>query len=323
MKQLVVLSGKGGTGKTVVAAAFIHLADRTSAGAGAAAVDADVDAANLELLVGGQRVEEHEFVGGAVARIDVQRCSACGECEDVCRFEAVRPSEDWGFEVDPFACEGCAACYYQCPFGAVELVPRVSGSWHRSASHAGSPFFHARLRPAQENSGKLVTLIRDRARTAAAQAGCPLVIVDGPPGIACPAIAASTGADLALIVTEPTAAGLHDLRRILDMTGHFHLDRVVCINKHDLYPPGAAAIETECEDRGVEVLGSIPFDAAVPEAMAEGRAVTELRPGSPAARAIEGLWGRIHERLLRGGDRRDLVTLSILPADTRSGNGAQ
>ncbi|MFP4624394.1 MAG: ATP-binding protein [Gemmatimonadota bacterium] len=295
MKQLVVLSGKGGTGKTAVTAAFVHLTQR--AGGVAVAVDADVDAANLEILVGGERFEEHEFVGGVVARIQFEYCSGCGTCEEVCRFDAIRPAERWGFEVDPLACEGCAACFYQCPYEAIELVPRVCGVWYRSSTRAGRPFFHARLRPAQENSGRLVALIREKARTAATQGNVPLIIVDGPPGIGCPAIAASTGADLALIVTEPTVAGLHDLRRALAMTAHFELDRVVCINKHDLHPAGTAAIEAACADLGVEVVGSIPFDEEVPAAMAEGRAVTELHPVRAATAALEGVWEQVQHRL--------------------------
>ncbi len=302
MKQLVVLSGKGGTGKTVVSAAFVDLANRNGARR-AVAVDADVDAANLELLVGGRRLEEHEFIGGAVAQIDFRRCSGCGVCRDVCRFEAVRAAAGgWGFEVEPLACEGCATCLYQCPYEAIDLVPRVAGTWYRSESRGGAPFFHARLRPAQENSGKLVTLIRKEARSAALQDGHPLTIVDGPPGIACPAIAASTATDLALIVSEPTVAGLHDLRRILEMTAHFHLERVVCVNKHDLHPAGAASIEAECRNVGVDVLEPVPFDEAVSQATAMGRPVTDVYPSSPAARALERLWGQLQESLAGGGD---------------------
>ncbi len=321
MKQLGVLSGKGGTGKTAVAAALLHLANRNGDGPAAAAVDADVGAANLELLVGRRRLEEHEFWGGEVATIDFMRCGGCGDCQAVCRFDAIRRGERWGFEVDPLSCEGCAACYYQCPYDAIELVPRRAGSWYRSEGLARAPFLHASLLPAQENSGKLVALIREQARDHAARDGYRLIIVDGPPGIACPAIAASTGADLALIVTVPTVAGLHDLRRALDMTAHSELERVVSVNKHDLYPDGAAAIVAECEERGVSVLEPIPFDEAVPKAMAAGRPVTDHSPGAPAARAIERLWDQLRTRLGLDGRRRDLVTLNVPERDPRSGNG--
>jgi MinD superfamily P-loop ATPase len=313
MKQLVVLSGKGGTGKTVVSAAFIDLASRNGNGR-IVAVDADVDAANLELLVGCRRLEEHEFIGGVVAEIDFRRCAGCGDCEDICRFEATRPAaRGWGFEVDALACEGCAACFHQCPYEAIDLVPRVAGSWYRSETRGGAPFFHARLRAAQENSGKLVTLIRREARSAALRNGHPLTIVDGPPGIACPAIAASTGADLALIVAEPTVSGLHDLQRILEMTAHFHLERAVCVNKCDLHPDGAAAIETECRDLGVDVLESIPFDEAVSQATAAGRPVTDLHPSSAATRVLGRLWEQVRELLVGGERRRELPSISVPP----------
>jgi MinD superfamily P-loop ATPase len=310
MKQLVMLSGKGGTGKTVVSAAFIDLANRNG-NRRAIAVDADVDAANLELLVGGRRLEEHEFIGGMVAEIDFRRCAGCGDCQDFCRFEAIRPAtRGWGFEVDALACEGCATCFHQCPYEAIDLVPRVAGSWYRSETRGGAPFFHARLRAAQENSGKLVTLIRREARSTALRDGHLLTIVDGPPGIACPAIAASTGADLALIVAEPTVSGLHDLRRILEMTAHFHLKRVVCVNKHDLHPDGAAAIKAECQGLDVEVLQSVPFDEAVSQATTSGRPVTDLHPSSAAARALERLWEQVRDLLTGGAGRRELPSIS-------------
>ncbi len=291
MKQLVVLSGKGGTGKTVVTAAFAHLASRGADGTGAVAVDADVDASNLELLVGRGRLEEHEFVGGSLAEVDTDACTGCGICEDVCRFGAIHIAEDgWSYRVDPLACEGCATCFHQCPEEAIRLVPRLAGYWYRSQSYHASPFFHARLRPAQENSGQLVTLIKEQARTTTLDGGYPFMIVDGPPGIACPAIAASTGADLALIVTEPTVAGLHDLERILGTTAHFRLRSVVCVNKNDLHPAGARGIEDRCRALGVDVLGAIPFDEAVARAMTEGTPVTEFAPDSPASRALVRLW---------------------------------
>ena len=187
VKQLVILSGKGGTGKTAVAAAFAHLAHHDVTSPEPVVVDADVDAANLELLVGHSRVEEHEFVGMPIASIDSDRCIGCGICAEVCRFDAIALSgEGGGFRVDPLACEGCGTCFYQCPEEAIQFVQRVAGHWFRSVSSYGSPLFHARLRPAQENSGKLVALVKQRAREAAAEGHHSLMIVDGPPGIACP-----------------------------------------------------------------------------------------------------------------------------------------
>jgi MinD superfamily P-loop ATPase len=295
-RQLVILSGKGGTGKTAVAAAFAHLAH--DAALRALLVDADVDAANLELLLEPQVLERHEFIGGSIAWIDPERCSACGVCEEVCRFAAIRAvASGDGYEVDPLACEGCATCYYQCPEGSIRMEPQLAGHWFRSHTGRG-PLFHARLRPAQENSGKLVSLIRERARNAAAAEGYSAMIIDGPPGISCPAIAASTGTDLALLVTEPTVAGIHDLERVLDMTSHFQLRSLVCVNKGDLYPEGVELIERVCRERGVEVVGWIPFDGEVTQAMVAGQPVTAYRPEAPASRALAAVWKRVRRYLI-------------------------
>jgi MinD superfamily P-loop ATPase len=291
MKELVIVSGKGGTGKTVVAGAFAHLAQCDVGSSGVVTVDADVDAANLELLVGGAPMEEHEFEGLPVASIDPDRCIGCGICQEVCRFGAiVPPSDGLDFSVDSLACEGCGACFYQCPEEAIRLVPHVAGRWYSSLNRFDSPLFHARLNPAQENSGKLVTLVKERAREATEKGPQSLMIVDGPPGIACPAIAAVSGADLVLLVAEPTVAGVHDLERALEMTDHFRLKRMVCINKEDLHPENARMIEQCCDARGVRVLGSIPFDEAVMQATVEGFPVTECRPKAPASWALLRLW---------------------------------
>lgn len=293
MKQLVVLSGKGGTGKTVVTAAFTHLASRENGGR-AVSVDADVDASNLELLVGRRRLEEHEFIGPSVAMVEREHCTGCGICREVCRFDAVRRADDgWSYRVDRHACEGCETCFHQCPEQAIRLVPQLAGHWYRSESYRGMPFFHARMRPAQENSGKLVSLIKEQGRAAAVDGRYPLVIVDGPPGIACPAIAAASGADLALIVTEPTVAGLQDLERALAMASHFRLRSVVVVNKSDLHPAGARRIEEGGRQLGVDVLTAIPFDETVPRTMAEGGPVTELAPDSAASRGLIRLWRQV------------------------------
>jgi MinD superfamily P-loop ATPase len=303
MKELVVLSGKGGTGKTAVAAALCHLAAGDDSTA-AVAVDADVDAANLELVLGGRRLDERPFQGGWVATVDPERCAGCGLCLDACRFDAIAPADSgWAYRVDPLACEGCAACVHECPEEAIRMVSQVVGFRYRSETRGGAPFHHARLLPARENSGKLVATVKEEARASGRRGGWPLMIVDGPPGIGCPAIASSSGADLALIVTEPTAAGLHDLVRTLEMTAHFGLRSAVCINKSDLHPEGALAIEEACRARRIPVLPSVPFDDAVPRAMAAGLPVTEMAPGSPAAAAIRRVWGELRE-LLRATDAR-------------------
>ena len=243
MKQLVVLSGKGGTGKTAVTSAFAQLAHLDPAMPGVVLADADVDAANLEILVGSIREEEGPFPGGTIAEIVPDQCTGCGICQAVCRFEAIREIPEEGvFEVIPVACEGCASCYYQCPESAIQRIPQLAGHWFRSSSRYG-PLFHARLRPAQENSGKLVTLVKEKARESALRRGFPLVLVDGPPGIGCPAIAAVTDSDLALIVTEPTVSGIHDLERAVEMTRHFRIPTMVCVNKGDLHPQGREEIK--------------------------------------------------------------------------------
>jgi MinD superfamily P-loop ATPase len=290
MKQLVVLSGKGGTGKTSVAAALAHLAAEGAQQVSIVLADADVDAANLELVLAPRKLEQEEFWGGKVAVIDHAACNGCGECEKICRFEAIHETDS--YDVDPIACEGCAACVYGCPTEAISMQDQIAGEWYRSASRYG-PLFHAALYPAQENSGKLVTQIKQRAKLLALDEACDLVLVDGPPGIGCPVISAASGADLALIVAEPSVAGAHDMLRILQTTEHFGVQSIVCINKTDLYAQGATEIETYCLEHGIEVIGSIPFDLNVTRAMADGDPVTAYEPDSAASQALRIIWERV------------------------------
>jgi MinD superfamily P-loop ATPase len=302
MKQLVILSGKGGTGKTSLAAAFAHLAHDGGCPIQAVLADADVDAANLELVLCPERIETHDFTGGSIAIIDEERCDACGICEQVCRFDAIQSTSDV-YHVDSIACDGCAACVYQCPENAILMNPQIVGQWYRSESHYG-PLFHAVLYPGQENSGKLVTLVKQNARLLALDNNSQMVIVDGPPGIGCPVIAAAACADLALIITEPSAAGIHDLTRILQTTFHFHIPTLVAINKADIYPDGTAQIEAVCVNLDVDVIGRIPFDPAVTESMINGDPVTVFRPEAPASKAICTLWEIIESRLVGMGKKQ-------------------
>jgi MinD superfamily P-loop ATPase len=295
MKQLVILSGKGGTGKTSLAAAFAHLAQDGHFPIPAVLADADVDAPNLELVLRPKRMETHDFIGGSKAVIDPERCSACGACEQVCRFDAIQSTMD-GYNVDPIACDGCAACVYQCPEGAIRMEPQMVGRWYQSESRYG-PLFHADLFPAQENSGKLVTLVKQNARLYAMDHEVPIMIVDGPPGIGCPVIAAAAGVDFAIIVTEPTIAGVHDLKRILQTTRHFRIPTLIVINKADLFPQGVADIEAVSTELGVEVIGQIPFDPAVTEAMVNGEPVTAFKPAALASRAIGHIWSDVISRM--------------------------
>lgn len=288
MKQLVILSGKGGTGKTSVAAAFAHLAMDGGAAISAVLADADVDAANLELVLGPQMIETNDFLGGQIPMIDYEVCSVCGECMEVCRFDAILDEGD-RYVVDPIACEGCGACAFACPSEAIKMELQVAGTWYQSDSRYG-PLFHAELHAGQENSGKLVTLIKQHARLAALDKDFELLIIDGPPGIGCPVISAVSGADMALIVTEPTAAGIHDLHRILETTAHFRVPAMVLINKSDLYPHGTEQIQSFCQAEGIPIVGLIPYDLSVTEAMTQGEPVTAFQPDSAASQALRDAW---------------------------------
>lgn len=298
MKQLVVLSGKGGTGKTCVTAAFAHLAAQGELANQVILADADVDAANLELVLQPRVREQQDFKGGKVAVIDADSCSGCGVCETVCRFDAIHPGAG-GYGVDPIACDGCAACVYQCPSESISLREQIAGRFFFSESRYG-PLYHANLFAGQENSGKLVTLVKQRARLQALDENCALVIVDGPPGIGCPVISAVSGASLTLIVAEPTVSGVHDMRRVLQTVKHFGVRAVVCINKADIHPAGADEIEAYCRENGIETVGRIPFDLTVAGAMVAGEAVTAFQPQAPASRAIQEIWRRVLPSLLDG-----------------------
>jgi MinD superfamily P-loop ATPase len=301
MKQLVILSGKGGTGKTSVAAALAHLA---SAEMPIVLADADVDAANLELVLDPVKVEENVFMGGQVAVIDPDRCQLCGRCQEVCRFDAVIhdavvPGSDT-YRVDPLACEGCASCVYQCPEQAIQSEEQQAGLWFWSDTRFG-PLFHAHVFAGQENSGRLVTRVKQQGRLLALDdasgQGRELLIVDGPPGIGCPVISASAGADLALLVTEPTVSGVHDLERILGTVNHFQVPALVLINKADVNAGHTADIESYCQARGIALAGRLPYDDVFTEAMVRGQPLTAYRPDGPLALALREVWARVRNQL--------------------------
>jgi MinD superfamily P-loop ATPase len=296
MKQLVILSGKGGTGKTSLTAAFAHLASRGRYAGQVILADADVDAANLELVLQPRLLEEQDFRGGHIAVIDQATCAACGDCVAVCRFDAIHYT-DGLYLVDHIACDGCAACVYQCPTESIAMHDQVVGKFYASEGRYG-PLYHANLFPGQENSGKLVTLVKQRARLQALDENRELVLVDGPPGIGCPVISAASGADLALIVAEPTVAGVRDMHRALQTVQHFGVRALVCINKADVYPSGTEEIESFCRDNGIQSVGRIPFDLTVTSAMVQGEAVTAFRPDAPASVAISGIWEQVLHSLM-------------------------
>ena len=289
MKQIVVLSGKGGTGKTTVTAALAHLAARRNT---LVLADADVDAPNLELLLHPDVEEETAFIAGKRATIVAERCISCGLCEQVCRYDAVS-SRGGLYVVEPTACEGCATCFYQCPKEAIEMEPCEAGRWFRSRSRFG-PFFHALLYPGEENSGKLVSLIRQQALALGFESKADWLIVDGPPGIGCPVIAAVGGADLALMVAEPTVSGVHDLERALEVAAHFGVPAAVCINKSDLHAARRGEIVAHCASQAIPVLAEIPYDEAVTRAMRQGLTITEASNEGAAAQ-IGTLWQGLQE----------------------------
>lgn len=300
MRQIVILSGKGGTGKTSVAAAFAHLSKLHPKTSPSIFVDADVDAANLSLVMQPEYSQLSDFWGGSLAEIDPSLCMGCGDCVSVCRYDAIFPDMTYKntFWVDPVACDGCAACMYRCPVSAITMIPQQEGLWYRSET-ANGVLFHAELFPGRENSGKLVTLIRQHARLAAEDSHSALVIIDGPPGIGCPVISACAGTDLALIVAEPGLAGLHDMDRILKTLQHFKVPAIIAINKSDLYPSGTAAIQKYANDHDVPVAGEIPFDENIPKAMLAGQPINAAFPTSPAAQAIEAIWSYMVDLLLK------------------------
>jgi MinD superfamily P-loop ATPase len=238
--------------------------------------------------------EVQDFGGGKAAVIKAAECTACGACAEVCRFDAI-VSSDGVYRVDELACEGCAACYYQCPAEAIQMQEQRDGQWFRSDTRFG-PLFHAHLFAGQENSGKLVTMVKQQARQRAMDTDAALLLVDGPPGIGCPVIATCSGANLALHVVEPTVSGVHDLERIMATTDHFGVPSLVVVNKADLNPSRAEEITSFCAERGVEVAGRIPYDTVVTEAMVHGRPVTEYAKG-PVTEALTQVWACVRNVL--------------------------
>lgn len=298
MKQIVVLSGKGGTGKTSITASFAHLGATRGTFHSAVFVDADVDAANLSLVLQPDTLDPKEFWGGSLAVINPDGCMNCGACAAVCRYDAIFPDPknsrvQW---IDPIACDGCAACVYACPQSAIAMVQQQEGNWFQSSASFGS-LFHAELFPGRENSGKLVTLIKQQARLYAEDTQSQCVVIDGPPGIGCPVISACAGTDLGLIVTEPSLAGLHDLKRVLGTLRHFRIPAVICINKADIYPEGTSAIREFAAVEGIDLVGEIPYDENIPKAMIAGKPITLLFPDSPAALAVHKVWHTIVQLL--------------------------
>jgi MinD superfamily P-loop ATPase len=284
MKEVVILSGKGGTGKTSIVGSFAAIAKNK------VMADCDVDAADLHLLLSPSNKEKNEFYSGQVAVIDKEKCTVCGLCQELCRFNAIH-----GYTVDPVSCEGCGFCSHICPVEAITMKECKAGEWFISDTKYG-PLVHARLGIAQENSGKLVALVRQKAKDLAEKNGLDYIISDGPPGIGCPVISSLSGVSLALIVTEPTLSGIHDMERVLGVCRHFDVPAMVCINKYDLNDNNTMAIQDYCRENKVEVAAKIPFDNIVTQAMVKGVSIVEFSGGGVAGE-IKSLWQRIYRKL--------------------------
>jgi len=279
MKQLVIISGKGGTGKTVITASFASLSQNK------VMVDCDVDAADLHLLLNPKILEKHKFTGGKTAVINKAKCDHCGTCIVQCRFNAISEED---YTVDPISCEGCGVCFHICPKGAIKMEDNLSGEWFISETKFG-PFVHAKLSIAEENSGKLVTIVRQNAKLIAEKEGRDLIIIDGPPGIGCPVISSITGTDAVLIVTEPTLSGIHDMERVVELTRHFKIKTFVIINKYDLNIEITEKIESYCQKNGINLAGKIIYDSIITEAMVNKKTVVEYSDGI-VTQQIKNVW---------------------------------
>jgi MinD superfamily P-loop ATPase len=286
MKELIVISGKGGTGKTSLMAAFAALSREK------VLCDADVDAADLHLVMAPEVIREEPFVSGHKAVIRRDDCTRCGLCRELCRWDAVRGD----FTVDEIACEGCGVCVTLCPEAAIDFPDSTCGQWFVSETRFG-PMVHARLGIAEENSGKLVSLVRREARELARERGLELILTDGPPGIGCPVIAAIGAADAVLVVAEPSVSGIHDMERVVQLAEHFRVPAMLCINKHDISIRNSLAIEEYARQRGLKCIGRVPYDPAVTRAMVQGQTVFEFDRRAAAAKAIEAVWQALGEYL--------------------------
>jgi MinD superfamily P-loop ATPase len=284
MREIIVISGKGGTGKTSLTGAFAHLA------ANKVICDLDVDAPDLHLLLQPTEERLEEFYSGHEARIDVEKCDGCGLCASLCQYGATRKNGA-GFEVDPLRCEGCKVCVAFCPTTAIGFPEKHCGQWYVSTTRFG-PLVHAQLFPGAENSGRLVMVLKQQARELAKARGADLVLCDGAPGIGCPVISSLSGAHLAVAVTEPTPSGRHDLERVSELCQHFQTPLGVIINKHDLNPDETDGIEAFCLKENYPVIGRLPHDPLVTQAMVQGMVVTEL-PETAFSRELGQVWSRI------------------------------
>ena len=287
MKEITILSGKGGTGKTSITAAFVSLAKN------AVFCDCDVDAADLHLLLKPETRQSYTYTGGSTALIDQEKCSGCGICLQNCRFEAITKDENGDYSVNPYQCEGCRLCERLCPEKAIITEKSQNNHWFISDTRFGT-FIHARMGPGEENSGKLVARLRKKAREIAVEENLDFIINDGPPGIGCPVISTLTGTDIVLMVVEPSKSGFHDAKRLLSLLKSFDVKVYAIINKLDLNYPLSMEIEKYLKQNSVLMFPGIPFDNSFTEAMMESKTITEYRQDSPVSVTLSQIWEEIN-----------------------------
>jgi len=285
MKELAVISGKGGTGKTTITAAFAALAENKII------ADCDVDAADLHIIMEPKIQSQGDFIGGNVPVINQNPCTQCGLCRELCRFDAINEV----YRVEKVNCEGCGVCYTFCSEQAIDFNPVVSGEWYISKTRFGT-LVHASLGVAEENSGKLVSLVRQKAKIVAEQEGKNIIIIDGAPGIGCPVISCLAGTDLVLVITEPTLSGLHDLKRAVELSAHFKVPSLVSINKYDLNVDMTKDIEKYCQENNLNLIAKIPYDEEVLKALLQKKSIIEYS-NSTAAKIIKDMWSDIISKL--------------------------
>ncbi len=287
MKQITIISGKGGTGKTSIIAALASVAEN------AVIADCDVDAADLFLVLKPQILFENKYLGGKTAVIDYSKCTNCGICKDLCRFDAINTIEN-RITISEFSCDGCELCKRVCPEDAISMIQSDSSRWFISDSRFG-PMVYARLGIAEDNSGKLVTVVREEAKKIAKAKNKDFVIIDGPPGIGCPVIASITGVDIAIIVTEPTQSGLHDLKRVVELVNNFNIKPLIILNKFDLNKEMSEVIEKYCKKIDIEIIAWIPFNRIFVDAMVNQQTIVEYNKFSELTNIIQSIWNRIQK----------------------------
>ena len=287
MNEIVILSGKGGTGKTSLSAAFATLNNKTIV------ADCDVDAANLHLILNPVNYFEHNFTTGYTAVIDYTNCTNCGLCIEYCRFDAIS-FQQGKVTISEISCDGCKLCSRICPSHSIQMIPSDKSRWY-VGNYRNGKMVHARLSPGEENSGKLVNVVRENARKTAQETGWETIIIDGPPGTGCPVISSVTGTNKAIIVTEPTNSGFHDMKRVLEITANFQVKSYVVINKYDLNESISGRIESWCAENNIPVAGKIPFDEQIVEAMINCQSITEWKPESEVSKEIIRIWKQINQ----------------------------